>query len=163
MSKLKRRWPFSLVPYYWGLPPELKEKEKIKYYYDGKTRDDMLLELEFPKDIDKESLDYRKAKLHIEKEYNKISPNVYEKEMATLNKKPYFKILSGDVSFNGRDTQMTFELDWNTIFVEQLIADGWEGFTEDQVVNKWFEDSCSQMLQDDYDDPQGMTQTMDSN
>jgi hypothetical protein len=45
-----------------------------------------------------------------------------------------------------------FELDWNEIFVEGLVEDGWEGITDDQIVNSWFDEVCRQMISEESED-----------
>lgn len=148
----KRRWiPFSLWPANWGLEGKRRQEQMLRYYnHEGEDLDEKLLHLQYDTESSRETREYKRARLSFDLKYNNIDKNTYDRELATINDEPYFRVISGDYSSsrNG-DGQMTFELDWNTKFVEQLAADGWEGITEDQIINNWFEDSCRQMLEDE--------------
>ena len=151
MSKRNRIIPFGLWPANWGLEGKRRQEEYLKYHYsEGSELDEKLLDLLYDTPESKDSVSYKIAQLELEYKYGKISENEYEKGRATLENKPYFKVLAGGyTSGKGGDGQMTFELDWNSKFVEDLSAAGWEGYSEDQIINNWFEDSCRQMLTDE--------------
>lgn len=150
MAKKKRLIPFAWWPANWGLEGTRREEEYARYYLEGKELHERLLEISFPKVNDKETVAYRLKKLELDHSYGDIDSNTYEREKATAENKPYFRVIYGDYE-QGRngDGQMTFELDWNSKFVESLSEAGWEGYTEDQIVNNWFEDSCRQMFTDE--------------
>ena len=35
-----------------------------------------------------------------------------------------------------------FELDWNQSFIDMLSKAGYSGVSDDEIVNKWFDDLC---------------------
>lgn len=154
----RNRWvPFSWWPANWGLEGKRRQEEYVKYHYEeGRELDEKLLDILYDTEESKDSLNYRVAKLQLEYKYGDINENEYEKALATAHDDPYFRVLSGDfVTGKNGDGQMTFELDWNTRFAEQLSANGWPGYSEDQIVNNWFEDVCRQMVTDDVEEEEG--------
>ena len=63
------------------------------------------------------------------------------KEIATENKEPWVTVL--DTHVNKDDIRNGFfELDWNEYFVLQLKANGYQGDTEEAVVDIWFQELC---------------------
>jgi len=63
------------------------------------------------------------------------------KEIATENKEPWIAVLNTHV--NKDDIRNGFfELDWNEYFVLQLRVDGYQGDTDESIVDQWFQDLC---------------------
>ena len=63
------------------------------------------------------------------------------KEIATENKEPWVAVL--DTHVNKDDIRNGFfELDWNEYFVLQLRTNGFQGDTEESVVDQWFQELC---------------------
>lgn len=67
----------------------------------------------------------------------KLSP----KEMATEKKEPWICVLNTHVNKDNIRNGF-FELDWNEYFVLQLRSAGYEGTTDEEVVDKWFSELC---------------------
>jgi len=44
----------------------------------------------------------------------------------------------------------SIELDWNKEFIELLIKSGYTGNTEDEIVDKWFNDICKMIAYNQY-------------
>jgi hypothetical protein len=63
------------------------------------------------------------------------------KERATENKEPYIAVVNTHVNTENVRNGF-FELDWNEYFVLQLRTDGYTGDTEEEVVDKWFNELC---------------------
>jgi hypothetical protein len=63
------------------------------------------------------------------------------KEIATANKQPYIVVLDTQVNPDNIRNGF-FELDWNEYFVMQLRAGGYQGNTEEEIVDLWFQDLC---------------------
>ena len=63
------------------------------------------------------------------------------KELATANKEPYIVVLNTHVNPENVRNGF-FELDWNEFFVLQLTNFGYQGTTEEEIVNAWFQDLC---------------------
>lgn len=99
-------------------------------------------------------VEYRKEILELDYKDGKVSQREYEKQLATLNDKPYFQVISGTyVPSDDGNGRMIFELDWNDQHVRELKKNGWKGETPDLMVDAWFEDCCRQMAGiDDFED-----------
>lgn len=80
----------------------------------------------------------------------KLSP----KERATARGMPYVAVLDTHVNEDNIRNGF-FELDWNDLFVLQLIEAGYgfEGDPEEEVVDRWFRDLAANMLAGDGMDP----------
>jgi hypothetical protein len=63
------------------------------------------------------------------------------KEIATANKQPYIVVLDTQVNPDNIRNGF-FELDWNEYFIVQLRAGGYQGNTEEEIVDLWFQDLC---------------------
>lgn len=78
------------------------------------------------------------------KQYSSIDKKVETrtaKEIATDNKQPYVVVL--DTHVNPENIRNGFfELDWNEYFVLQLREAGYQGKTEEEIVDEWFGELC---------------------
>jgi len=63
------------------------------------------------------------------------------KETATENKEPWVAVLDTHVNKDNIRNGF-FELDWNEYFVLQLKSNGYQGDTEESIVDQWFQDLC---------------------
>jgi hypothetical protein len=63
------------------------------------------------------------------------------KEIATEKKEPWVAVL--DTHINKDNVRNGFfELDWNEYFVLQLKSNGYQGDTEESIVDQWFQELC---------------------
>jgi uncharacterized membrane protein YdbT with pleckstrin-like domain len=70
-------------------------------------------------------------------EQAKLSP----KEVATQKKEPWVGVL--DTHVNKENVRNGFfELDWNEYFVVQLKSAGYVGESDEEIVDKWFQELC---------------------
>ena len=76
--------------------------------------------------------------------------NISAKDRATAAGEPYVDILSIDVDANDPG-QGAFELDWNDIFVARLIKAGYQGKTDQDIVDNWFRTVCRNVLMETYE------------
>ena len=96
----------------------------------------------------------------------KIGKYEHEKQVAEIKQEPYVNVLKLDVNpENAKAGYM--ELDWNDHFVKFLHENGYEGQSDEDIVNKWFNDVCRtvliQEIQDqDYGLQQGETDVIRS-
>ena len=67
----------------------------------------------------------------------KISP----KERATEAKEPWVEVLDTHVNKDNVRNGF-FELDWNEYFVFQLRSNGYQGDSDEVIVDQWFQDLC---------------------
>ena len=104
----------------------------------------------------------RKLKLlEIEKKYNEITEDEYNKSVATVNKEPYVRVLNLKMDENSPGSGY-FELDFNEEFVEYLANSGYEGVEPDQIVDSWFNDLCQNIVMEGLEDSDGVTRSVDS-
>lgn len=121
-----------------------KKRQRIlaKLSYDGNELEDKMLEIEYDGD------ELLRKKLELSKKRNKISDLEYEKELATLNKKPWFKIK--DVIFKDNNPAVgTLDIEWNTFFIQFLTDNGYTGETEEDIVNKWISELAATIIQEE--------------
>ena len=75
------------------------------------------------------------------------------KAIATANKEPYVTVLSVDI--NPEDPGAgSFDLDWNDIFVARLIKAGYQGKTDQDIVDNWFRAVCRNVVTETYEQEQ---------
>lgn len=67
----------------------------------------------------------------------KLSP----KELATEKKEPWVAVLTTQVNKDNIRNGF-FELDWNEYFIRELRLNGYQGDTEEEIVDKWFTELC---------------------
>lgn len=79
------------------------------------------------------------AKLELQE--GKVTELEYEKRVATINDAPWVKVLNLDTDPDNPGNG-SLELDWNTKFVEELKDHGYEGATEEQIVDQWLSELC---------------------
>jgi hypothetical protein len=73
----------------------------------------------------------------------KVAPPVVlsPKEQATANKEPWVAVL--DTHVNKENIRNGFfELDWNEYFVVQLRSAGYNGESDEAIVDQWFSELC---------------------
>lgn len=63
------------------------------------------------------------------------------KEIATEKKEPWVAVMDTHVNKDNIRNGF-FELDWNEYFVLQLRTEGYQGETDESVVDLWFQDLC---------------------
>lgn len=114
-----------------------RENNKIlNYEYDIE-----LVDLSYNKD----SLEWKLKILDVEKKYDKITENQYEKNHCSIIGEPYFSIISEKYD----DGKIEFELDWNDIFIKKLKDEGMVGYTEQQMVDQYFKEICKQIAEEE--------------
>jgi len=81
------------------------------------------------------------------------------KALADKNKEPYVNILSMDVNPENL-SEGSFELDWNDVFVARLIKAGYQGKTDQDLVDQWFQNICRNVVMETYQQEQAMNPGM---
>jgi hypothetical protein len=72
------------------------------------------------------------------------------KELATEKSEPYVNI--DKVMIDPQNPgQGGFELDWNEFFVAKLVKAGYQGKTDEQIVDQWFQDVCRNVVLETYE------------
>ena len=88
----------------------------------------------------------------------KLSP----KEQATKDGKPWVEVLSIDIDPNDPG-QGAFELDWNEKFVANLLRAGYQGKTDQDIVDNWFQAVCRNVVLETYEQEQADPETRNNN
>ena len=70
-----------------------------------------------------------------------LKHNYYETLLTEF--KLYYRLIDKTNPKNG-----FFELDWNEYFVQSLKLNGYRGTTDEEVVDKWFQDLCRNVASD---------------
>lgn len=78
-----------------------------------------------------------------------------EKELATERGEPWVSVLGMEVDTNTLD-QGAFELDWNDQFVAKLVRAGYQGKTDSDIVDRWFQAVCRNIVMESYEKEQAM-------
>lgn len=78
-----------------------------------------------------------------------------EKELATEKGEPYIAVLGMDVDPDNLN-EGAFELDWNEKFVANLIRAGYQGKTDEDIVDQWFQNVCRNVVLETYEQDQAM-------
>lgn len=84
------------------------------------------------------------------------------KDIATEKGEPWVEILS--MELNPDDPgQGAFELDWNDKFVANLVRAGYQGKTDADIVDNWFQTVCRNVVLETYEqeqaDPESRSRT----
>lgn len=78
---------------------------------------------------------------------NKKKQKMSDKDKATAKGEPYVKVL--EVKFDKKNPgDGYFELEWNNIFVKQLLEAGYTGDSEEEIVDLWFTTLCRQIAEE---------------
>jgi len=68
-----------------------------------------------------------------------------DKDLATEKGEPYIAILSMDVDPNDINSG-AFEFDWNEKFIANLVRAGYQGKTDADLVDQWFQAVCRNVV-----------------
>ncbi len=85
----------------------------------------------------------------------KAKPRKSEKELATEAGEPWVSVLGMELDGGSLD-RGAFELDWNDLFVAKLIRAGYQGKTDNDIVDNWFQDVCRNVVLESYEQEQAM-------
>jgi len=180
--KKKKIIPFRFLPAAWGLSGKSYDEAEANYYLVGEELDCRLAEINFSgkeleskknainlkyKKISNEDFDLAEAelkysglelelkKLEISFNHEKISEKDYKKSVATLNKEPWVGYDGDDYDKAQGVSGYYFKLDWNEFFIHMLRGNGYNGYSDEDVIESWFNDLnrgyIGEMLEDDID------------
>jgi len=85
------------------------------------------------------------------KKKNEDIKDLSDKELATLRKEPYIKVLETKVDRSSPNNGY-FELDWNSYFIDYLRKAGYTGSSEEEIVDKWFKALCQTVAKESEND-----------
>ena len=75
------------------------------------------------------------------------------KELATEAGEPWVEVLGIDVDKDNLGAG-SFELDWNDKFVANLVRAGYQGKTDQDIVDNWFRSVCQNVVMENYEQEQ---------
>ena len=84
------------------------------------------------------------------------------KELATERDEPWVEVLSMDIDKNNPGNG-AFELDWNDKFLSNLILSGYQGKTDQDIVDNWFKAVCRNVIQENFEQEQADPEIRASN
>ena len=84
------------------------------------------------------------------------------KELATERDEPWVEVLSMEID-KDNPGQGAFELDWNDKFVANLIRAGYQGKTDQDLVDNWFRSVCQNVVLENYEQEQADPDNRPSN
>ena len=64
------------------------------------------------------------------------------KKKTSKNNEPWVKVLNMNVNQDNPRNGF-FELDWNDAFVENLKVHGYQGNSQEEIVDRWFQTLCN--------------------
>ena len=70
-----------------------------------------------------------------------------EKEKATARGEPFVKVVEVNIDPENPG-QGYFELDWNQLFVAQLLEAVYSGKDEEEIIDSWFTNLCRGIAED---------------
>jgi hypothetical protein len=82
-----------------------------------------------------------------------------DKELATERGEPYIAILSMDVDPNDINSG-AFEFDWNEKFIANLSRAGYQGKTDADLVDQWFQNVCRNVVLETYEQVEAINNSM---
>ena len=84
------------------------------------------------------------------------------KELATDRGEPWVEVLSIEIDKDNPGAG-SFELDWNDKFVANLIRAGYQGKTDQDLVDNWFRSVCQNVVLENYEQEQADPDNRPSN
>ena len=85
----------------------------------------------------------------IKEQKNKKTP----KELATEAGEPWVEVLGISIDKDNPGAG-SFELDWNDKFVANLVRAGYQGKTDQDLVDNWFRSVCQNVVLENYEQEQ---------
>ena len=80
--------------------------------------------------------------LQVDHEFKHIDRHTYDKQRAILCDEPWIAIINSGFDPTKGVDGVFFEFDWNAQWIAFLKKNGYEGVTDEQVVDDWFTDVC---------------------
>ena len=84
------------------------------------------------------------------------------KELATERDEPWVEVLGMDIDKDNLGNG-AFELDWNDKFVANLMRAGYQGKTDQDIVDNWFKAVCRNVIQENFEQEQADPEIRASN
>ena len=162
--------PFKMMPSSWGLRGKPYEEAEAHYSLTGIELERRLAELNHTgkelqialADIDhahqvldeygwlkrrieinfEEGKDRQVELIKLDQTFNKIEKREAEKKIADLLNEPWVAIVDEGLDPHAGPSGFYFVFDWNDAWIAMLRHYGYEGSSEDELMEKWFGDVC---------------------
>jgi hypothetical protein len=164
--------PFKLLPASWGLKGEYFDRAEANYLFEGYDLALRLAEIDLGVEtiefkrrqieldheygyIDEYTRDLRLlehfegdeetkmvAEVELEVKHGKIDPKQGDKIIATAKGEPWIGVINDNFDHYLGTSGFEIEFDWNDLWIEKLRANGYQGLTEEDVVEHWFQEVC---------------------
>lgn len=92
-----------------------------------------------------------------------ITEAEFKKNEATIKGEPYVAVINSNYKPEDKLDGLYFEFDWNDLWIDELKANGYQGFTDDQIVQRWFEDLCRGVVDETMNEDDGQPVPFNSN
>lgn len=93
----------------------------------------------------------KKAQKAAQRDYREML--LAEKEEFTDRKEPWFAVLSMDIDYDDLSNG-AFELDWNDYFIARLLKFGYQGKTDADIADQYFQNVCRNILAETWEQEQ---------
>ena len=152
---MTRLIPFRFLPGSWGLKGDTYERARIEYELTGVEKEIALAQVGIKDEGEKELV-----KIEVLEKAGELTESEAEKKTAEIKKEPWVEVKRMEV--NPEDPKAGYmELDWNEHFVAMLQEKGYVGKSDEDVVNKWFNDVCRTVLMQEIEDQDYGLEQMD--
>jgi hypothetical protein len=89
------------------------------------------------------------------KEVKAKTPVKTDKEIATEKGEPYVAVLGMDIDYSNL-AYGSFTLDWNDKFVANLLRAGYQGKSDADIVDQWFQNICRNVVMETWEQEQSI-------
>jgi hypothetical protein len=166
---MKNLIPFALNPANWGLRGKARDEALAYHELDGYELEIRLAELskegtelaQTLLDINKawgvidefewlrqnvmlvtSGVDQEVELIKLDIDQHRIERREGEKKIASLLNEPWVAIVSDGLDTDAGPSGFYFEFDWNDQWIAMLREHGYEGVSEEELMEKWFTDVC---------------------
>lgn len=121
-------------------------KNEIEYRYGNLTEYDRnvnSLKLLHPEG----SIEYIIGEINIRRDIGELTNHQADKEIANIKGEPWFAIINSE--YLSKDTvgsAINFELDWNDEHITFLMANGYTGQSQEEIIDSWFSSLCRELF-----------------
>jgi hypothetical protein len=70
-----------------------------------------------------------------------VKQAISEKDQATARGEAYVRVLNVNIDKQNPGDGY-FELEWNQLFIKELLQAGYQGSTEEEIIDQWFTALC---------------------
>lgn len=85
-----------------------------------------------------------------------------EKAAATERNEPWVAIVDMDVDYANLSSG-SFNIDWNELFIARLLKAGYQGKTDSDLVDQWFNEVCRHVVLETYEQANADPSVRDGN